>query len=50
MRNKRKIQELKTQIIELRNKEREVQAELKQKMVDLYQEYGASTDHAVKMV
>ena len=50
MRNRRKEQELKDQIISLKAKERSVQAELKQKYIDLYIAVGFSVDQSVKMV
>ena len=50
MRNRKKEQVLKTQIITLKNKERVIQAELKQKYVELYMAIGFTADQAVKMV
>lgn len=50
MRNRRKEQELKEQIVALRNKQRAVDAELKQKMIEYYICTGSTPDQAVKMV
>jgi len=50
MRNRKKEQKLKEQIIVLRRKEKEVQSELKQKMYDLYIAMGYTNDQSVKMV
>jgi hypothetical protein len=50
MRNRKKEQELKRQIIELRNKEREIKGQLSQKLIDLYMAMGFSADQAIKMV
>jgi hypothetical protein len=50
VRNRKKEQKLKDQIVVLRNKEREVQAQLKQKYIDLYIAMGFTVDQAVKLV
>jgi len=50
MRNRRKEQELKEQIIALRKEELLIKGKLKQKMVDLYMAMGFTTDQAVRMV
>jgi hypothetical protein len=50
VRNRKKEQKLNDQIIVLRDKEREIQAQLKQKYIDMYIAMGVTVDQAVKLV